>query len=189
MEPESVGRVLWRQAKAGDRTAYERLFALHVDRLLVFIRVRLGAALRERMEAEDILQDAYLSALKSFDEFDYVDDGAFFRWMCRIVDNRLRDAHDYHAAGKRQEQPIPKSALTGPVTALGRVENRERLERALGQLSEEHRTVLLLRYFEGCSAEEAGERMNRSAGAIRNLSARALVELGKHLGKSQETEA
>ncbi len=46
--------------------------------------------------------------------------------------------------------------------------------------------MLLLRYFEGLSAEEAGQRMNRTAGAIRNLAARALVELGKQLGDSTE---
>ena len=84
-------------------------------------------------------------------------------------------------AKKRQEVVVPRSALTGPVTALHRVENRERVERALAQLSEEHRQVLLLRYFEGFSAEETGQRMNRTAGAVRNLAARALVELGKHL--------
>ena len=182
MEPESITRQLWRQAKAGDRSAFERLFALHTDRLLLFVRAKLGAALREKIEAEDVLQDAYIAALKSFEEFDYVDDGAFLRWMCRIVDHRLRDAHDFFTAKKRQEIALPKSTPTGPVTMLGRAEDRQRIEAALAKLSDEHREVLLLRYFEGLSAEEAGQRMNRSAGAIRNLSARALVELGKQMG-------
>lgn len=180
MEPESITRVLWRQAKAGDESAYERLFSLHADRVLVFTRARLGK-LRERIEPEDVLQDAYLSAHRSFADFEYSDDSAFLRWLCRIIDNRLRDAHDYFTAKKRQEVPVPRSALTGPVTALNRVENRERVERALDQLSDEHREVLLLRYFEGFSAEETGQRMDRSTGAVRNLTARALVELGKHV--------
>jgi len=187
-EPESVTKQLWRQAKAGDQAAYERLFSLHAERLLVFVRVRLGSALREKIEAEDVLQDAYVAAVKSFDEFDYTDEGAFLRWMCRIIDNRLRDAHDYFAAKKRQATPLPKSAPTGPVTALHRAENVQRLEAALAQLGDEHREVLLLRYFEGLTAEEAGQRMHRSAGAIRNLSARALVELGKCLGRKEESQ-
>jgi RNA polymerase sigma-70 factor (ECF subfamily) len=186
MEPESITKILWREAKAGDRSAYERLFALHVDRLLIFVRARLGGALREKMEAEDVVQDAYVSALRSFDEFDYTDDGAFLRWMCRIIDNRLRDAHDYFSAKKRREVALPKSAPTGPVTALGRAENRQQVEAALARLSEDHREVLLLRYFEGLSAEEAGQRMKRSPGAIRNLSARALVELGKLIEANKE---
>ena len=182
MEPESITRVLWRQAKAGDPAAYERLFSLHADRALVFIRARLGK-LREKIEPEDVLQDAYLAAHRSFGEFEYTDDGAFLRWLCRIIDNRMRDACDYFAAKKRQEMPVPRSAWTGPVTALHRAENRQRVERALAQLSDAHRDVLLLRYFEGLSAEETGRRMGRSTGAIRNLAARALVELGKHLGR------
>jgi RNA polymerase sigma-70 factor (ECF subfamily) len=157
------------------------LFARHADRLLVYVRARLGAALREKLEAEDILQEAFLAALKSFESFEYTDDGAFLRWMCRIIENRQRDAHDHFAARKRQQVFLPKSAPTGPLTALGRAENSERMERALSELSPEHREVLLLRYFEGLTAEEAGERMHRSAGAIRSLSARALVELGKRL--------
>ena len=187
MEPESITRALCRQARAGDQSAYERLFSLHSQRVLVFIRARLGK-LREKIEPEDVLQDTYLSAHRSFANFEYTDDGAFLRWLCRIIDNRLRDAHDYFTAKKRQEVPVPRSALTGPVTALNRVENRERVETALKQLSDEHREVLLLRYFGGLSAEETGERMDRSAGAVRNLAARALVELGKHIAPNDMSQ-
>lgn len=173
--------MLCRRAQCGDNAAYEQLFSLHVNRLLPFIRARLGK-LRKKIEPDDVLQDAYLSAHRAFADFDYTDDGAFLRWLCRIIDNRLRDKHDYFAAQKRQEAPIPRSALTGPVTALDRAENRECVERALQELRDEHREVLLLRYFGGFSAEETGKRMKRTAGAIRNLTARALVELGKHIG-------
>ncbi len=185
MEPESITRILWQQAKSGDSAAFDQLFALHVDQLLVFIRARLGGGLREKIEPEDILQDAHLAAWKGFEEFDYSDEGAFRRWMCRIINNRLRDAHDYYAAKKRQPVAQPKSAPTGPLTALGRAETRQSIDAALASLSDDHRQVLLLRYFEGLSTEEAGLRMNRPAGAIRNLCARALVELGKHLSKSK----
>lgn len=188
MESESIAKVLWRQAKAGDASAYERLFALHMDRLLVFVRARLSGPMRAKIEPEDVLQDAYVAALKSFEEFEYSDDGAFLRWMCRIIDNRLRDAHDYFTAQKRQAVSVPKSAPTGPVTAFGKAEDRRKMEAALAKLSDEHRDVLLLRYFEGMSADEVGQRMNRSAGAIRSLCARALIELGKQL-KEPETSA
>jgi RNA polymerase sigma-70 factor (ECF subfamily) len=138
------------------------------------------------VEPQDILQDAYAAAWQGFSHFDYLDDGAFLRWMCRIIDHRLRDANDYFTAAKRQIQERPQSAPTGPLTALARAENREQLQAALGQLSEEHREVILLRYFQGLSAEEAGTRMQRSAGAIRSLLSRALVELGKQLKSGPE---
>ena len=51
----------------------------------------------------------------------------------------------------------------------------------MDQLGEDHRQVVLLRYFEGLSAEETGLAMGRSAGAVRKLAARALAELGEKL--------
>lgn len=189
MCPASVARNLWERAKSGDATAFDELFALHTDRLLVFIGMRLGSDLRARIEPEDVLQDAYAAAFQAFDQFDYGEEGAFLRWLCRIVDNRLRDAHDYFRAAKRQPQVVPRSAPTGPATAAGRAEERERLQAALGHLSDEHREVILLRYFQGLSAEEAGERLQRSAGAVRNLLSRALVELGKCLKSSGKAQS
>ena len=183
---ESVTKQIWLQAKAGDVAARERLFSLHSDRLLLFIRARLGEQLRAKLEPDDVLQDAYWAAFRRFDDFQYTDDGAFLRWMCRIIDNRLRDAHDYFTAQKRRPEWVAKSAPTGPLTAVQRSEQCERLEAALLRLAPEHREVVLLRYFQGFSAEEAGQQMGRTAGAIRSLAARALTELGKQIQSQQE---
>ncbi len=188
MEPESVAKQLWRKASAGDGAAYEQLFALHADHLLVFIRARMGEALRAKVEPEDVLQDAYLAAHRCFAEFEYRDEGAFLRWVCRIISNRLRDAADHFGALKRQDIEVPRSWPTGPQTAAGRAEGRQQIEQALQQLSPEHREVILLRYFEGLSAEEIGRQMNRTSGAARNLLSRALVELGKQM-KSQQQDS
>lgn len=181
----SITRQLWEKAQAGDRSAYDQLFALHTDRALLFVRARLGPALRAHVDSLDVLQDAYLVAHRDFDRFEYTDEGAFLRWLCRIIENRIRDGHDYFAALKRQPRSLPRVDPAGPSTLLDRAEHREKLIAALDELSEEHRQVLLLRYFEELSAEEAGRLMNRSAGAIRNLTARALTELGKHLCRSK----
>lgn len=181
MQPESIARKLWRQAREGDPSAYERLFALHVDQLLMFIRLRLGGGLRGKIDPEDLLQETYLAAHRNFEQFTYTADGAFLRWLCRIVENRIRDWHDHFQAHKRQTVEIPRSAPTGPVSAFARIENRGRIEAALANLADDHREVLLLRYFEGLSAEETAERMQRTSGAVRKLTARALVELGKQL--------
>jgi RNA polymerase sigma-70 factor (ECF subfamily) len=178
---ESVTRILCEQARAGDREAYDRLFALHTERALLFIRSRLGPKLRTSLESQDVLQDAYLAAHQAFGEFTYTDDGAFLRWLCRIIDHRLCDLGDHFAAQKRQPVALPQPALSGPLTKLDRAEHRERVAKALDKLSDDHRQVLLLRFFEGLSAEEAGQQLQRTAGAVRNLTARALVELGKNL--------
>lgn len=178
---ESVTQTLWRQARAGDRAAYDRLFALHADRALMFIRLRLGPRMREQIESQDVLQDAYLAAHQAFANFDYTDEGAFTRWLCRIIENRIRDFVDHFGARKRQAVDLPRSDPTGPVTAADRAEHRANVGAAMEGLDDDHRQVLLLRFFEGLSAEETGRRMNRTAGAVRKLAARALAELGKRL--------
>ncbi|MDZ4684939.1 MAG: RNA polymerase sigma factor [Planctomycetaceae bacterium] len=178
---ESVTKILCEQAQAGSREAYDRLFALHTDRALLFIRSRLGPKLRTSLESRDVLQDAYLAAHQGFGDFTYTDDGAFLRWLCRIIDHRLCDLGNHFAALKRQPVELPRADISGPLTQLDRVEHQERVARALDTLSEDHRQVLLLRFFQGLSAEEAGQLLQRSPGAVRNLTARALVELGKNL--------
>ncbi|WP_210420364.1 RNA polymerase sigma factor [Aquisphaera giovannonii] len=184
MDTSTITRTLWLKAREGDKSAYDRLFALHADRALMFIRARLGPRLRASVESVDVLQEAYLAAHAGFDRFEYAegDDGAFLRWLFRIVENRLRDLNDRAGAKKRRPVELPRlDPATGPVTAAERAERREALVRALDALEDDHRRVILLRYFEGLSAEEAGRLMDRSPGAIRKLAARALAALGEKL--------
>jgi RNA polymerase sigma-70 factor (ECF subfamily) len=181
MKMSTASKLLWERARAGDRSAYDQLFALHRERALLFVRARLGPGLRAHLDSMDVLQDAYLAAHRDFGKFEHTDDGAFLRWLCRIIENRLRDGKDYFGARKRQAVELPRPTPDGPGTEAGRAEHRRKVAEALDQLDEDHRKVLLLRYFEGLSAEEAGEALGRSAGAIRSLTARALAELGKRV--------
>ncbi|MEO0479782.1 MAG: RNA polymerase sigma factor [Planctomycetota bacterium] len=174
-------RRLWEQARGGDRAAYDQLFALHRDRARLFVRSRLGEKLRQSVDSQDVMQDAYLAAHEDFDQFEWRDEGSFFRWLCRILENRIRGLGAHYGAQKRQAVPLPQLDPTGPLSRLDRSEHRERVARALDQLNEEHRAVLLCRFFEGLSAAETGERMERSEGAVGNLTARALVALGRVL--------
>ena len=185
----SLTKTLCEQARGGDRDAYDRLFAMHADRAMLFIRARLGPRLREKVESVDVLQEAYLAAHQAFAGFEFTGEEAFTRWLCRIIDNRIRDLGDHFGAQKRQGVGIPRSAPSGPVTLLNRAEHREKVLRVLDQLSDEHRQVLLLRYFEGLSAEETGNQMGRSAGAVRKLTARALAEVGRRLGSMEESKS
>lgn len=178
---ESITRTCFEKALAGDRAAYDQLFALHADRAMLYIKARLGPKLRKQVDSADVLQDAYLAAHRDFPQFQLTDEGAFTRWLCRIIENRLRDLGDYFGAKKRQPVDLPKPSATGPVTALDRAEHREKVARAMDSLADNHRQALLLRFFQGRSAEETGEIMGRTAGAVRKLTARALVELKKKL--------
>lgn len=172
---------LLKLARSGDRSAYDRLFGLQRERALFFIRAKLGPQLREKVDSQDVLQESYLMAHKDFPDFAGADEQAFQGWLYRIIENRLKDLGGFHAAGKRQPVPLTASNPTGPATRAHRLENRELVGNALDELAQDHRDVLLHRFFGGLSAEETGELMGRTAGAVRKLTARALLELEKRL--------
>lgn len=177
----SIIQSLCEQARAGDRSAYEQLFHLHFERAILFIRARLGRHLRTSIDTQDVLQEAFLAAHRQFDAFRCDGEHAFLRWLCRIIENRIRDWNDRQHAAKRQPVEIPQSSPTGPITALDRRAQRTQLLAAIDSLTEDHRQVILLKYFEGLTSDEVGQRLGRTPGAARKLLARALTELGRRL--------
>ena len=189
--PTHVTESLVAQAKAGDREAFDRLFTLASDRALLFIRLRLGARLRGRLDSMDVLQEAYVEALKGFERFEYRGDDAFARWLCRLIENRIRGLADHFGAKKRTP---PKGELhvshvidrvrasqTGPFSALDRGDARERLAQALAELEDAERETVLLRFFQGRTLDEIAEMTGRSPTGVRRLLGKSALKLGRHL--------
>lgn len=184
-------RRLIERARAGERAAYEELFALHAERLQLFVRARLGARLRQRLDSLDVLQEAYAEAHRLFERFEDRGPGSFFRWLCRITENRIRGLADHHNAAKRRPDggPAPLSDVLqklglsthGPATRAERREARERLEAALESLGEEGRRVVLLRFFQGLTLDEVAQALDTSPTSARRMVGRALKDLGRAL--------
>jgi len=187
-DKDVVTESLVKKAQEGDIESFNRLFTLVSDRVLFFVRLRLGAALREKVESMDILQEAYSEAIKAFPAFHYRGEQSFARWLCRLVENAIRAQAKFHGAQKRRPpgDVLPVSHLlkkvpaseTGPETAAQRLETRERLAVSLEALPEDERKALLLRHFEGRSLEEMAGLLARSPSAARRLLGRASVKLG-----------
>jgi RNA polymerase sigma-70 factor (ECF subfamily) len=183
------------RSKAGDQDAFERLFARVAERCLLYVQVRLGKALRGRLDPVDVLQDVYLEAFRGFGRFEPRGDGSFLRWLNRIAENRIRLLAQHFAAQKR----IPAHALargsavlnrlraeqTGPATACARRESSELLAEAMQGLSDEEREVLLLRYFHGKTLEEIASQVERSEPTVRRLLGRGRLRLGRLLRHGQ----
>lgn len=178
-------------ARAGDRQAYDELFARVSDRVLFFVRMRLGGRLREKVDSVDVLQDVYMEAHQDLERFKHQGEGAFARWLCRLIENRLRDLADHYAAKKRQPPgtalPVnsvlqaAKDSGTGPVTAAARLETRDRLVQSMARLPEGEREVLLLRFYQEKTYAEIADATGRSSTAVRRLLGRALKSLGTKL--------
>ena len=198
---DDVGtEILLRQVQQGDRAALEELYNRYLMRVLAAVRVRLGPGLRRKIESWDIVQDVMMDALKKVDSFEYRSDGAFLKYLSRLVENRIRDEADRYSAQKRdqnREVPLVVGSSSGsevpldlsvapsvpsPSQILSTQEDLVRLELAmdkLGETSPEYRELIIAARIEGLTYREISEETGKSVDAVRMQLNRAMVALTK----------
>lgn len=171
--------------KAGDERAWEQLYLLHHDALLFSIRSRLGPALREHLQSEEIFHSVVADALSDIQRFEPRGPQALRRWLSTCVVNKLRSkARQFGAARRAGARALTDSLAEGlaakPEDAPRYVDapRWEALERALGDLEDEPREIVLMRAFDGLSNAEVAERFGRTAAATSKIYNRALARLG-----------
>ena len=165
---------------AGDTAAFGALVTRYQDRLYnTVFRLVTNAE-----DARDVVQEAFLSAYQSLGAFK--GDSLFFTWLYRIAINhaismkrkqrvvlRLATGLETGAGG----EPADRSEATEPGRALEMAEEERRVHRALGRLSPEHRTVLVLKDMEGRKYQEMAEILEVPIGTIRSRLHRARLEM------------
>jgi RNA polymerase sigma-70 factor (ECF subfamily) len=161
----------------GDSGAFGQLVCKYQDRLFnVMVHV-----VGDRDEAEDVVQDAFVQAFVKLATFR--GRSAFFTWLYRIafnvsVSRRRRRRPEHSVEAVRESSGIEPIDLQE--TAEARVEREERasqLQRALAELSGEHRTILVLREIEGCPYEAISEILELPIGTVRSRLHRARMQL------------
>src|SRR5207237_2070060 len=134
-------------ARRGDRAAFSVLVDRHRPRALALARRTVGDA----AEAEDVVQEAVLRAYLSL--ADLREPPRFGAWLCGIALNLAR-------MRRRAARPLEPLDET-PAPEL----EEDGRDAALELLPERRRELLLMRYVDGLSAREIGNRVGRSAGA------------------------
>lgn len=153
------------QARDGDARAFEALVRRHYRAAFAVARARLDGP----MDAEDVVQDAFVRALE---RLDHCDPGRFAGWLLAIVRNRAHNARIYEARRRGvdpQDAQLPSSA-EDEAEGLRRVERRElreALESAMTALSPVQREVLLLHDLEGMKHAEIADTVGVSVGMSR----------------------
>jgi RNA polymerase sigma-70 factor (ECF subfamily) len=144
-------------------------------------------------DAQDVVQEAFLSAYQSLDGFK--GDSLFFTWLYRIAVNtaislkrkqRVALSIDAGGSGTPSLEPPDPSELGRPGHALEQAERDERVRRALGRLSPEHRAVLVMKDMEGQKYEEMAETLRVPVGTIRSRLHRARLELRELLAHDED---
>ena len=190
-------------AKEGDQAALDKLCKAYSERVRRIVRMRMGKEMRTKLESMDLVQDAFIAALRGLEGFTYQNEGDFLRWVAKIAENRLRDEAEKMHANKRdirKEIPLDNNRTTSgngfagikgpadsvtPSVIMSKRENLDKLEKAVEGLKPEYREIIVLTKIEGLSYKEAGEKIGKNADAARMLLSRAMAALSKSFEKAE----
>jgi RNA polymerase sigma-70 factor, ECF subfamily len=188
---------LLRRAGAGDRSAAGELFELFRGRLSRMVELRLDARLHGRLSASDVIQEAYLEALRRLPDYLEKPSMPFFLWLRFIAGQKLLALHEHHLGVKmrdpRREVSLDVGAtatpnsetlaarlvgsLSTPSEAAMRAERKNRLREALERMDPIDREVLALRHFEHLTSAEAARVLGITESAARQRHLRAAIRL------------
>ncbi len=167
-----------RVAESGDERALSELYDRYGG--LVY-----GAGIRylgDRGLAEDLVQDVFLAVWRNAAGFD-PSRARFSTWVHRISRNRATDLARRRRARVRTVAPsqddVPPEAKEGD--AAEEILRGFDVVGALSALSEVHREVLMLAYFEGLSQREISARTDTPLGTIKSRTTAALRAAREHL--------
>lgn len=169
--PDAEDKALVTWARKGDMQAFEELVARHRDK----IYARAFSITRNEQDAVDLSQEAWVKGWQRLAQFQ--GESSFATWMTRITINlcldqlrrkkRLRaesiEELNGETGGVERQMPV---VAVNPTEGLERAELRARIDAAMGKLSYEHRTVLVLHEFEEMEYKQIAKVMGCSIGTI-----------------------
>jgi len=176
-------RDLVTKAAAGSREAFDALVDQHYEA----VYAHAYRILRNSDDASDATQTTFVKALRSISEFDV--ERPMRPWLYRICGNVCIDL----ARGRhRSNEPIDKHAymLESKDDLEGAAEQndlREKILRAIMNLPEKYRRILILRHYEQMAVEEIAEALDAPEGTIKSWLFRARAMLKKELAPLVET--
>ncbi|WP_428262826.1 RNA polymerase sigma factor [Haliangium sp.] len=180
------------RARGGDQEAFRLLYQRYHRRVysLAF------GVVRNQEDALDVVQEGFIKAHRYLDKFEGA--SSFYTWLYRIVMNLSIDHIRKHKRNRHvdfndaidhgqgdpevgEDSLLPRILGQNPGKALARKEIREQISKALAELSDKHRAVLVMRELEGMSYEEMAEAMECSKGTIMSRLFHARKNMQKRL--------
>lgn len=185
------------RARAGDQDALADLFECYRNRLRKLVHLRLDRRLQGRVDASDVLQEAYLDVVEKLPGYEHHDDTRFFLWLRLVTGERLLQVHRRHLGTKKRDaemevslyprsMPVAESAslafslfgdFTSPSHGAMRAEIQIKLQEMLNSMDPIDREILVLRHMEELSNEEAAQALDLKKTAASNRYMRALKRL------------
>lgn len=185
--------VLVEKARGGDQQAFRTLVESNQGRLFA---VAVGI-LKDRDDAMDAVQDAFIKAHRKLSDFE--GNAAFSTWIYRICVNlcidkkrsqarrRAVDIDDERGPELSEENIYADAAIaprlsgSNPLKNVANEELAKHIDGALSELSDDHRSVVLLREVEGMSYEEISQTLDIPKGTVMSRLFHARKNLQKRL--------
>jgi RNA polymerase sigma-70 factor (ECF subfamily) len=156
--PEPADEALVTRARAGDAAAFELLMRRHNRRVYRAVR----SVLRDGVDVEDVMQQAYVQAFTHLDQFEGA--ARWSTWMCRIAYNealaRVRQRGRFVSIDATKEDTVEdtsRAPLVDPERSAGRRELARLVELELDRLPDIYRAVVMFREVEGLSVADTAE--------------------------------
>ena len=183
------------RASQGDPDARAQLLEQHRDRLKRMVSLRLDRRLLKRVDPSYIIQEALMQANHKLDEYLRERPIPFYPWLRQLAWDQLVTAYRRHLVAHRRsasrEDYVPDLSDESvaelatflcdlseePLRKLLRAEAQGRLHNALGQLTEQYREILVLRYLEQLSTSETATVLNLGQSAVKMRHMRAIKRL------------
>jgi RNA polymerase sigma-70 factor (ECF subfamily) len=202
-DPPLKTEQLLAQAAAGDGAAWGSLLTAEQDRLIRMVAFRMDSRLRGRIDAADVVQEAFVQASAHREDFFRAPEMSLLLWLRKIVCNKLFELHRHHLGARMRDasrdRPLPElknwdgtaealwlhlsGHFTSPSGAAVKREARARLAEALDRMDATDREVLMLRHFEQLTNAEAAQVVGIEERAAGKRYLRALARLKKILSE------
>jgi RNA polymerase sigma-70 factor (ECF subfamily) len=191
---------LLRLAQGGDAGARGQLLEMYRHYLTLLARVQIGRRLQGKVDASDVVQEAFLKAHRDFGQFRGGSEGEWVSWLRQILALNLAQLVRHYCGTQRRDVRLERQLAaeldqssrvldrglaapqSSPSEQAARREQAVLLANALGRLPADYREVIILSHLERLPFPEVARRMGRTVDSVKHLWARALDRLRRLLG-------
>jgi RNA polymerase sigma-70 factor (ECF subfamily) len=187
-------------ARAGSGPALGQLLELYRSYLTLLARLQITRRLQGKVDAADLVQEAFLKAHRHFVQFRGSTESELVGWLRQILASTVANLVRHYYTAQRRDVRLERELAadldqsshvldrgllakqSSPSQRAGRREQAVLLADALGRLPEDYREAVILRQLQGLSFPDVARAMNRSVDSVKKLWARALAQLRDSLG-------
>jgi RNA polymerase sigma-70 factor (ECF subfamily) len=187
MTPEQERRVIQRVRK--DPQAFVHLYDSYFPRIHAYVRYRVP----DPQDAEDLIADVFLRAIRKLGHFEWRREGSFAAWLFRIAHNLIVDYYREHrpvllSLDSGDSLPELASHTPSPEETLAQEEAFQRMRALVATLSPRRQEIVTLKFFGGLQNREIAGILGLDERTVASHLSRGLRDLQTRYGAQVQSE-